>query len=362
MNFNAVSTNSSGSVDSEQDVEATVSPAMRVAGDTEGVTDQNSKMSVMSDLSSPGIATTWKQPKRMNPDSGLFIRVVVTGVIVAGLVAFAISFVALYSVAEWLGLPPWMWWAVPVFIDLAILVYAGLVLVHKARGESTWPSWVALGAFTMLSVIANGAHALSHSHDTQWQAWIGVLIAAMVPIAIFVATEQLSRVAIEDLASRKSEIAEQIELEEFEANQRQKREQLAFEYEQQQWEREHQRLRIKRETEITQRHHEVELSEIRAEPSTAANGRQGPANEPSVVVANQVPSQEPAPNDDVLVAFIREQVADGVEITGSLVGDYLGVSDRTGRRRVKGLQEQFPDLLTAPEAANASAYELQEQT
>src|SRR5699024_1343201 len=110
--------------------------------------EQNIKKSVTDDLSSRSVATTWQQPKRMNPDSGLFIRVVVTGVIVAGLVAFAISFVALYSVAEWLGLPPWMWWAVPVLIDLALSVYAGLLLVHKPPAECSWPSSVAFGSFT----------------------------------------------------------------------------------------------------------------------------------------------------------------------------------------------------------------------
>ena len=362
MNSHEISPNGSGPAESEQEVKETVPPTMRVVGDTEGVTDQNSKKSVTDDLSSTGVATTWKQPKRMNPDSGLFIRVVVTGVIVAGLVAFAISFVALYSVAEWLGLPPWMWWAVPVFIDLAIVVYAGLVLVHKSRGEGTWPSWVALGSFTLLSVIANGAHALSHQHDTQWQAWIGVLIAAMVPIAIFVATEQLSRVAIEDLASRKSEIEDQIELEAFEATQRQTREQLAFEQEQRQWERETQRLRAMRETEIEQRHHELELSEVHTNSSTPGNGRQESVGHHSEVAASPASPTRPAPSDDALVTFIREQVAEGHEITGTLVGDYLGVSDRTGRRRVKDLQTQFPDLLAAPDAVNTSELQLQVQT
>src|SRR5699024_11629988 len=112
--------------------------------------EQNIKKSVTDDLSSRSVATTWQQPKRMNPDSGLFIRVVVTGVIIAGLVAFAISFVALYSVAEWLGLLPWMWWAVPVFIDLAILVYAGLVVVHTSRGDGSGRSWVAVVSFATM--------------------------------------------------------------------------------------------------------------------------------------------------------------------------------------------------------------------
>lgn len=369
MSFNEINPNGAVPVKPEQEGKEEVPPAMRVAGDTEGVTDQHSKQSVTDEFSSTGVPTTWKQPKRINPDSGVFIRVVITGVIVAGLVAFSISFVALYSVAEWLGLPPWMWWAVPIFIDLAILVYASFVLVHKSRGESTWPSWVAMGAFTVLSVIANGAHALSHQHDAQWQAYIGVLIAAMVPIAVFVATEQLARVAVEDVASRKSEIEDQMEVEAFEADQCQKREQLAFEREQRSWERENQRLRAQREIEISQRHHELELSALHTRSSTASNGHQAPASatghQQSVGQSHDGRTSQAAPKkpaaDDALVAFLREQVADGTEVTGALVAEFLEVSDRTGRRRVKELQTQFPDLFEAQASADESARQLQEQ-
>src|SRR5699024_4033644 len=168
---------------SDEEVKEVVSPAIRVTEDTE-VTKQFGNQFVTDDLSTDSKASASTQPKRINPDSGVFIRVVIGGEMFAGLVAFAISFVSLYALAEWLGLPPWMWWAVPVFIDLAILVYAGLVLVHRARGERTCPAWSALGAFTLLSVIANSAHALSHDHDAAWQAYVAVLIAAMVPIAI----------------------------------------------------------------------------------------------------------------------------------------------------------------------------------
>lgn len=325
---------------------------MRVAEDTRA-TDQHSKQSVTEEFSTPGTRATAAKSKRINPDSGLFIRVVMGGVMVAGFVAFAISFVSLYQVAEWLGLPPWMWWAVPTFIDLAILVYAGLVLVHQARGERTWPSWLALGAFTLLSVIANSAHALSHDHDAAWQAYVAVLIAAMVPIAIFVATEQLSRVAIEDLNSRKSEIQEQVELEVFEAEQQQRRDEIAFEREQQQREREQQRLRAQWNTEVEQTRHEQALASLQTEPQTVNSEQQkqpaASTQQSSVVTAKQ-PVKKPS-NDDDLLAFVQEQVADGVEVTGAMVAEFLDVSARTGRRRIKDLQESHPELF-APDDSN----------
>src|SRR5699024_9122208 len=272
------------------------------------------------------------EPKRINPDSRVFLRVVVGGVFVAGLVAFAISFVALYSVAEWLGLPSWMWWAVPVFIDLAVLVYAWLVLVHRARSEQTWPSWVALDAFTLLSVVANGAHALAHSHEMPWQAYIGVLIAAMVPIAIFVATEQLSRVAIQDLNSRKSEMRDQLELEALAAEQQQRRDDLAFEREQRGWERENQRAKAQREVELEQRKHEQQLAALAAEPTQQPVTDQQPAAPQATATGS--PAKRQTVSEHSLMEFVSEQVRQGTEVTGQQVAEFLNVSDRTGRRRL----------------------------
>lgn len=351
------------------EVKTEVSPAMRVAEDTEGVTDEffAKSCSANQELRTPSADHTSAQSIRVNPDSGTFIRIVIAGVAFAGLVAFGISFVSLYAVAEWLGLPPWMWWAVPTFIDLAILVYAAFVLVHRARGEKTWPSWCALGAFTLLSVIANGAHALSHEHDAQWQAYIGVLIAAMVPIAIFVATEQLSRAAIADLNSRKSEMRDQLELETYEAEQRQKREELEFEAEQRRRERERQRLDAQREQELAQRQHELELTGLHSEKTVSAtqNGRYRDTETVNIgrpMAAAQPIKRPTKKGDDELVAYLQDQVEAGHEITGNIIAEFLGVSARTGRRRIKELQEQHPELFASQDADDESTVSAEPQT
>lgn len=344
--------------------EEKVPPQLENTGGTKGTEIATKAQTVESQATTAHPAVPTNEPKRINPDSRVFIRAVVGGVVVAGLVAFAISFVALYSVAEWLGLPPWMWWAVPVFIDLAILVYAGLVLVHRARGEQTWPSWVALGAFTLLSVVANGAHALAHAHETPWQAYIGVLIAAMVPIAIFVATEQLSRVAIQDLNSRKSEMRDQFDLETFEAKQQERRDELAFEHEQRRWERENQRAKAHREAELDQREHEVMLAQMRHAPSNGADTVQKTAVRKGPTGPKTTRTAQVSGSDDHLIEFVQESVAQGIEITGALVAEHLGVSDRTGRRRVKEVQSQRPELFTPQndDVSDTESFELEEQS
>lgn len=139
--------------------------------------------------------------RRINPDSiqTLWFTVGVVGFLAA--TSFMVSFAGLTEVAKWVGVPTWMRWTVPAFIDMAILAYSLAVLIHRSRGEATWASWISLGLFTGVSVIANAAHALSIEHAVNWQAWIGAGIAALAPIGVFAATEELGRLAVEQPAS-----------------------------------------------------------------------------------------------------------------------------------------------------------------
>lgn len=138
--------------------------------------------------------------RRINPDSiqTLWFTVGVVGFLAA--TSFMVSFAGLTEVAKWVGVPTWMRWTVPAFIDMAILAYSLAVLIHRSRGEATWASWISLSLFTGVSVIANAAHALSIEHAVNWQAWIGAGIAALAPIGVFAATEELGRLAVEQPA------------------------------------------------------------------------------------------------------------------------------------------------------------------
>lgn len=134
--------------------------------------------------------------RRINPDSihTLWITVGIVGIL--AVVSFMVSFAGLSEVARWVGVPEWMAWSVPTFIDLAIVAYTLAVLIHRSRGERTVASWCSLGVFTAVSVVANAAHALSVGHAVEWQAWIGAGIAAMAPLAVLAATEELGRLAV----------------------------------------------------------------------------------------------------------------------------------------------------------------------
>lgn len=315
--------------------------------------------------------TASSSAKRINPDDGRFIRLVVAGVIIAGVVAFAISFSALYQVAEWLGLPPFMWWAVPVFIDLAILVYSGSVLVHKARGEDTKASWAALGTFTSLSVFANGAHAWAAPQTEAWQGVVGTVIASMVPVAIFVATEQLSRVAVENPESRRAELRELARMDRARVEHEQAMDRLRFEQEQEQARMAHERQMAVRAAELDREQHLTNVELVRAQRAAAVSqatthpALERPAPLPGQAQQGAVPvsaglhvvparqgqstsastSQTSGADLDEVAQFVLEQADAGVEVSAAMLAERFGVSERTGRRRLAALRYSRPHLF-----------------
>ncbi|MYM19706.1 DUF2637 domain-containing protein [Brevibacterium sp. 5221] len=284
---------------------------------------------------------------RINPDDPRFIRAITVGVAFAGLVAFAISFVALSEIAAWLGLPHWMHWAVPLFIDTGILVYAGSVLIHKARGERTWPSWLMLGTFTALSVVANAAHALSFGSAAaqSWQALVGAIIAGMVPVAVFTATEQLSRVAVEDPVSRRRELQA---LAEWHAQQAQR--------ERKQLEMEAERERARQASELAKEEHLTRIAEVRAarelRAERAAKQLDSGQDRGLHLVAQSAPAQvgaAEAPDIDEVAEFVAERAGRGVDTSGADLAERFGFSAKTGRRRLAKLREERPEIFTGEE-------------
>ena len=288
-------------------------------------------------------ATTVRSPRRVNPNDGRFIRAVVAGTAVAGIVAFAISFSALYEVAAWLGLPWFMYWAVPVFIDLAILVYAGSVLVHEARGESSRASWWALGAFTGLSLVANAAHALSAHQDTVWQSIVGVTIAAMVPVAVFVATDQLARVAVENPESRraemKAEMDDELQMLRVRSELEMERDRLTAELESKRLEVDRQRRDAARQAELAEAEHRRQLERVAtAQDETPAP--QSADETPAPVPVKAAPSA----GQDV-ETWVREQIEVGQVPSAADIAERFGCSERTGRRKLAAVREASPELF-----------------
>ncbi|MBW9211771.1 DUF2637 domain-containing protein [Mumia sp. zg.B21] len=138
-------------------------------------------------------------PRRMtiSTESRILLWIALVGAITLSTVTFMLSFAGLHDVAAWANIRPSLRWAVPVFIDGAIIVYTVAVLVERGRGQTPWFAWIALVAFTVVSVGANGSHAWAVHESITWQTWVGTLIAALPPLGQLAATHTIARLVVD---------------------------------------------------------------------------------------------------------------------------------------------------------------------
>jgi len=162
----------------------------------------NSDMKPGAVITGPTQPTEKNKPKkssRINPDALPVLYTAVALVSILMISSFVVSFSGIYEVSAWTGLPVILQWLPAFFIDAAILAYTISLVVFKARGESTWRTLVGLTGFAAMSVVANVAHTLNYWNGsiTDYRGWIGVAITAAAPIAVLLASEEITRLAFE---------------------------------------------------------------------------------------------------------------------------------------------------------------------
>ncbi|SKC77685.1 DUF2637 domain-containing protein [Krasilnikoviella flava] len=137
---------------------------------------------------------------RLNPDSLPVILAISTGTALVFLASFALSFNALVDVAGWARVPGWLSWAVPVMLDVALVVYSLSALVRRARGQSARFSWFLLASFTLVSLLGNAAHSLGVPGAAQ--PFIGTVVVALAPVAALAALENLAGLIVASTHAR----------------------------------------------------------------------------------------------------------------------------------------------------------------
>lgn len=286
---------------------------------------------------------------RINPDSihALWFTVVLVGFL--AVTSFMVSFAGLQEVAKWVGLPVWLRWAVPVFIDVAILAYSLAVLIHRARGEKTWASWVSLAGFTTVSVLANAGHTFMLDHENVWQGWIAAGIAALAPVAVFASTEELGRLVIgsphgptqtkPSVGSTATQITDASSVQSEDSS-------------------------AKDDPTVPPAHQaEVErVPEVELPPSKNLPDEEPPVEKavyppkapvvdalamfgPHRAALSIVPKPVSETTGDPVSRWIVQQISAGEQVTGKSLGAFLGVSDRTGQKRLKELKDANPAMF-----------------
>lgn len=275
---------------------------------------------------------------RIDPDTRGIQWAVVGLVGLLGLTSFAVSFRALHDVAAWAGIGSGLQWAVPVFIDGAILTYALAVLVHRSRGESVWPSWTSLAVFTAMSVAANAAHAVAAPQELWWQTWVGAALAALAPLGVFAATEQMARLVVLRPQDRQVSVSPVVALPASAAP----LESPADPGQIDPGAEEPQEPAEEPEAPIEEPQPEEPAEEPAPEPETPA---EEPAKQPESETRSEAVSESEEPSEDEFVAWVQQRRHEGEAITGPTAGAFLGVSERTGRNRIKELRAARPELF-----------------
>jgi len=137
---------------------------------------------------------------RVSPDRfwvAILAIVLVTVIMVA---SFVFSYVAIMDSGRWAGAVGWVQALAPLFIDGAIVTYTLALAIYESRGEDRKVrrrTRRRLWAYTLASVVLNAAHAAAFwDWDfSRMEAWFGVLIAVLAPLAALGAAEEVMHLA-----------------------------------------------------------------------------------------------------------------------------------------------------------------------
>ena len=299
----------------------------------------------MSDTVAPQPVDRNGRSSRIDPDTRGVQWTVVGLVGLLGLTSFAVSFRALHDVAAWAGIGPGLQWAVPVFIDGAILTYALAVLVHRSRGESVWPSWTSLAVFTAMSVAANAAHAVAAPTSVWWQAVIGALLAGLAPLGVFAATEQMARLVVLRPQDRQLPSAAEALLPASAPESEALAEEPASVAEEPEPEAPAEQPESEASADESSPELEAPAEEPAPEPEAPTEGPASGSEGEAEAVSEPTSTDSEEPSEDEFVAWVQQRRREGEAITGPTAGAFLGVSERTGRNRIKELRAARPDLF-----------------
>lgn len=104
---------------------------------------------------------------------------------VIGLAAFAISFGAIFEVAEWTGWAMWQRVLTPLLFDAGIVVFTFLSFIRLERGESARATFFLAEVLTVISAAIQVIHTLHTTTSTDpVELGVACLIAAMPPLIL----------------------------------------------------------------------------------------------------------------------------------------------------------------------------------
>ncbi|MFJ8896766.1 DUF2637 domain-containing protein [Leifsonia sp. NPDC102414] len=228
------------------------------------------------------------------------------GVIALAGGGFTLSFASLRDLAIASDVPTGLAFIWPLIVDGFIVVATAAAFALKSRRGLAWYPWTALVAFSAISVTGNALHAADTINQLRVPLLLASVVSAVPAVALLVASHLL--VVMADSRTRTVTTVQRAT------------------------EESHTRGRAPAIP-------TVGMDEALLEPMTAVS-----------TASQALPATSPV-GDTELLARVVEVVAGGAKVTGADVARWLGVSARTGRRRLDELRALHPELFNdAPSA------------
>lgn len=130
----------------------------------------------------------------LNPDNRIVAGAVAVLTMVVFLAAALMSFQGLYAVGLEQGLKGGQAAATPIMIDASILVFTGVSLIQRRRGNR-WARGLAIasvGVATLMSSTLNLLHSLSEVGFSTFMEGCATVASTSAPVFIWVTTEHLA--------------------------------------------------------------------------------------------------------------------------------------------------------------------------
>jgi len=251
-------------------------------------------------------------PSLLRPDSQPLLYAAAAIVAALAAIAFVLSFSALRDLAVAAHVSVELAWLWPLAVDGNIVVntVAGLLLRPRGRTVSWYP-WAALFLFSAVSVVGNGLHATTTSGRLALDPVVAFVVSAIPAVALL----QGSHLFVVMLSAPTSR------------------------------------------TDISPAPVATAIRSTSASTNGKPRDGRGKANVVMVGGEHFVPSAVPGSaasrsrlyarpegDLDVLRTRVDQAAREGRRVTGGDVANWLGVSQRTGRRRLAGLLASNPDL------------------
>lgn len=132
--------------------------------------------------------------KRYHADTPVVMVILLCLVGLLAASSFVVSFTGLYAAAAWaVGDVPWLQFAVPIMLDMAIIAFTVALFVERERGEKVLWTWVSIGVFAAVSATTNILHTLDVTTAVTFpQLLVGAIISGGAPVLLAVVTDKIA--------------------------------------------------------------------------------------------------------------------------------------------------------------------------